>query len=392
MPIDILGNNVHIYLKASENERFLAAGVKTWALEPPGAFGTIDEAGMYVAPDTISKQVQVYVVAKCAPLTPGGIAPELDRAVITLSPEIKVVPEDCDQPPGDSRVFTVEPPAQEVDWSITPPSAGTITAAGAYTATSHPEETKTVVITATRRGHVEHHGNATVHLMSVSFYINWLVGYWIVAGLLFVSMIVFLWPELGVFQKSADFVLSPPIVTLGAGQRQQFTATSMGAMTNGMSESVTWQAPEKGMFTNDDLYIAPAVVTNLQYVTIHAISKRYPNRCGSALVVLSPEATLSLQPALIIVRPSQIVPFATSANDPKSVQWRLSPTSAGSLSSAGIYEAPEKVERTRVAMVTVTITDKPQIRAAANLVVSAAADSLPTTHWRCQRGSVSRAL
>ena len=97
-----------------------------------------------------------------------------------------------------------------------------------------------------------------------------------------------------VSSNGVNVTVTPPGVTLGQSQTQQFSATVTGATNT----AVTWSlSPALGRISGTGLYTAPATITSSQTVTVTATSAADPSRSGTATVTLTPPA----QPATVRV-------------------------------------------------------------------------------------------
>jgi hypothetical protein len=86
----------------------------------------------------------------------------------------------------------------------------------------------------------------------------------------------------------SNVMVSPPAISLAAGQNQQFAA----AVTNSPNQSVTWSiSPSLGSISSTGFYTSPTSITVPQAVTVTAASPANPNQPGIATVTLLPGAT-----------------------------------------------------------------------------------------------------
>ncbi|HEY6350972.1 MAG TPA: DUF2341 domain-containing protein, partial [Candidatus Angelobacter sp.] len=139
----------------------------TWTTSPAGV-GSINSAGLYTAPASISAQQTVTVTAASS-ADPTKTA----SATITLDPPISVsvAPATVTLVPSQTAQFAAtltntSNPA--VTWSISPSGTGTISAAGLYTAPAPITAQQTVTITATSVVDNTKSGSATITLSPAS--------------------------------------------------------------------------------------------------------------------------------------------------------------------------------------------------------------------------------
>jgi len=176
--------------------------------------------------------------------------------------------------------------SSDVNWSLTPPSAGTISAAGLYTAPSLIPTGQTVTVTSTSAADPTKSASATITLVPVTI------------------------------------SLAPLSVQLFPSQTQQFTATVAG--TN--NPSVIWTMnPIVGTLSAAGLYTAPASIAANQNLTITATSAADGSKIATASILLSPPAppVITQQPANVSVDAGQNAVFDVEALGPGlSYQWQ----------------------------------------------------------------------
>jgi hypothetical protein len=165
---------------------------------------------------------------------------------------------------------------------------------------------------------------------------------------------------------TAPVMVLPPIVTLGASQSEQFTASVAGG-NNQVSWSIT---PNVGGITSGGLYTAPAFVATSQTVTVTATSAADSTQSGTAVVTLAP-VWIGLNPQTAAIGTGQTQQFNAevtgSANT--AVTWSVSPN-VGTISSQGLYTAPNPVNAQQVVTVTATSVADTTKTASATLTLS----------------------
>ena len=148
--------------------------------------------------------------------------------------------------------------------------------------------------------------------------------------------------------------VTPPTVSLGGGQTQQFSA----AVSNTGNGAVTWSISPTtaGSISTSGLYTAPAAVATASTVVVTATSVADPTKSGTASISLSPPAppiTVTVTPATATIAQGGTQQFnAVLANTTnQNVTWTAS---AGTVSASGLYTAPATV----ASPLSVTITAK----------------------------------
>ncbi len=256
MPVAVGVSPATTTLYASQTQQFAATVTNTtnttvtWSVS--GA-GTVNASGLYTAPATITSQQTDTVTA-----TSQADNTKSASATITLMPPVavSVSPTTTTLYGSQTQQFTTtvtNTGNTAVTWTVS--GAGTVNAAGLYTAPSTIASQQTDTVTATSQADNTKSASAAVTLM----------------------------PALTVS-------VSPTTVTLSRSQTQQFTA----AVTNTSNTAVTWSINPAGTGTVDStgLYTAPATVAAQQVVTVTATSQADARQSASAAVTLSP-CTLS---------------------------------------------------------------------------------------------------
>ena len=187
-----------------------------------------------------------------------------------------------------------------------PPSAGTISSSGLYTAPNPLTTPQTVSIGGYRQtDSMSTFCCATVVLSPVSV------------------------------------VVSPQTVTLSASQTQSITVTVNGTS----NQAVTWSTPSAGTFSSG-VYTAPSPIASQQTVTLTATSTADTTKTATVTITLIPVA-VSLSPTTVSLEIDQTQSFSatiTGTNN-QGLTWGLSPTGAasGSVTTAGLYTAPSTI-------------------------------------------------
>ena len=328
-----------VTLNSGQTQQFTAtatgiqAGV-TWSISPQ--VGSIDpNAGIYTAPSiaaTASQKVTVTATSTVNPAITG-------TATVTLSPTaIQVSPAAVTLTSGQTQQFSavVSGISQTgVTWSISPQVGSIDPNLGLYTAPASIGVTQKVTVTATSTFNPTLTGTATVTL------------------------------------QGATIQVTPPTVTLSAGQTQQFAAAA-----NGGQPGVTWSiSPQVGSIDpNLGLYTAPASVTAAQKITVTATSTANPAVIGTATITLqaSPAISVSVTPATASLTAGQTQQFtATVQNSTMGVTWSLS-TQVGFVDSTGLYTAPSTLTGTQKVTVTAISVEDPTKSGSATVTLTGA--------------------
>ena len=152
---------------------------------------------------------------------------------------------------------------------------------------------------------------------------------------------------------NVTITIDPSVVTLGLGGTQQFKTTVSGSTNS----SVTWQVngvnggnSTKGTISSSGLYTAPAAIPNPPTVTVTAVSQANTADLANAAVTLTSDVLVSVSPASTDLQFGQTQQFTAkvtgSANS--AVTWQAGGatsgnSTAGTISSAGLYTAPTSV-------------------------------------------------
>lgn len=154
--------------------------------------------------------------------------------------------------------------------------------------------------------------------------------------------------------EPVHLTISPRDMDLGASSSQQFTADVGGQPVvdaNWFVNGVRGGNPETGMVTAVGLYISPSDVPSGDYVTLtaRAVVEGISYRDSIRVTITKPAGTpcVTVSPDTVAVIQLDVVVFSDSVPDcaSDSVTWSLSRLwgsnySLGSISPAGVYEAP----------------------------------------------------
>ena len=312
----------------------------TWLISPSSGAGTVSSSGLYTVPATIAARQTVTLTATSVVNTA-----KTATATILLEPAISVAvsPTTATLYASQTQQFTAtvsNTSNTAVTWSISPSSgAGTISAAGLYTAPANITAQQTVTVTATSQANTAATAYATVTLTApVSVSVN------------------------------------PTTATLYGSQTQQFTAT----VSNTSNTAVTWSiSPSSGAGTisSSGLYTAPASIGTQQTITVTATSQANTAATASATVTLTPPISVSVSPATATLYASQTQQFSAAVSNTSNtaVTWSISPSSgAGTISSSGLYTTPASIGTQQTATVTASSQANTAATASATVTLSPA--------------------
>lgn len=354
-----------------------------WELVRPADAGTLDvgqinaDTGLYVAPATIPKDLRVTVRA-----TDKANSTNLGDAIIQLTPPpLKVLPDTVELAARQQQRFTAEPAcyARDVVWKISPSSAGRLDDSGRYTAPWFVWAARNVVVTATS-GRVR--GAATVTLSDSRFKVPVVAGYFAGLTLLFLFLLLALWPQVSVNLRQPQLLVLPRAATVLAGETFPM-AVRLSGTTNAPASSVAWSATAGGI-SPEGRFTAPTNGLHPDAVVTATLAAA-PDQSDCATLWISTNASLSLHPEVVTLAGGQsalfqvrLQPAAGDAPAPvaSNLVWAVSPAGAGSITADGTYQAPASVSAARLVTVQVRHRDDPFLEAAAVVQLTS-----PTPGW-----------
>jgi len=151
--------------------------------------------------------------------------------------------------------------------------------------------------------------------------------------------------------QSIVVVVAPATTTVSSGGMIQFKADVM----NSPDEAVVWSAT-KGTISSSGVYAAPRVTANTT-TTVVAASLADPTKSASAAVTITPPSIVVLvAPANTTVSSGASVQFTANVmNSPnRTVSWS---TTEGTISSTGLYTAPQVTANTTTTVMAGSIAD-----------------------------------
>lgn len=265
---------------------------------------------------------------------------------------VTVAPSAASMSGGGSQNFTAtvegsNAPSQAVTWTAT---AGTITAAGVFTAPAATSSIQTITVRATSVADNTKSGTSTVTIAAAAAPISTVTG---------VSV-------------------TPSTANVSGGTTQQFVASVAGQ--NSPSQSVTWTA-SAGSINSVGLFTAPAATSSVQTITITATSTQDATKSGTATATVAAANAPVQTVDSVTVSPSastlagsgtqQFTATVSGSNAPsQSVSWTCS---AGTISTSGMFTAPAATSSTQTITVTATSTQDNTKSGTATVTVNALA-------------------
>jgi Bacterial Ig-like domain (group 2) len=162
--------------------------------------------------------------------------------------------------------------------------------------------------------------------------------------------------------------LQPTEATLKAGQTREFVAS----VNDPKNPDIVWSlSPNLGTVVNG-LYAAPAALDSRQKVILTAASAADPKLAETAVINLSPEASVSIVPAYAVLYGAQTQKFsAIAANAGNAgLRWSISPSDAGTIDAGGLYTAPSVIPKLQSVKITATSVANPSISGSTTIYTS----------------------
>ncbi len=422
-PVKVNLLSAYAAITASQTAQFSALvqntsnGSVLWSISP--AFGSITAGGLYIAPQTVTAQQAVTIVATSA-ADPTKTA---DGTVVVSPPiSINVVPQRVTLPPSGTQQFAGNVAWSNntaVTWSVSP-AVGLLTPGGLYTAPAGTATPQTVIVTATSAADPTKSSSVTVVLNPPPSVITSPANSVITVGQtqLFTASVNYsantavTWsisPSIGSISASGRYTpsatpvttpqtvtvtatsvanptcsssvlttINPPVslnvlptmVTLAAAQQQQFAAAVQWTGKSAVTWSIT---PSVGSITEGGLYTAPASVNSVAQVTVTAVSMADPTKYAVGTIALLPPVKVNLVASYATVAASQSTAFTAlvqNAADTR-VTWSINPA-LGSISPSGVYTAPSSISSQQTVTVTASSVADPTKSASGTILVNPA--------------------
>ncbi len=310
--------------------------------------GTITTAGLYQAPAVTTSTTVTIRATSVADSTRSA------TATVTIQPQVvvTVAPPTPTVNLGAQQQFTATVTGTAntaVTWSVNNitggnTTVGTITATGLYQAPGVVPTPATVTVRATSVADSTKSATATVTVQSV-----------------------------------VQVTVSPPTATVTAGTQRQFTAFVSGTTNT----AVTWRVNNivggnttVGTITAAGLYQAPALTTPTS-VTVSATSVADTTRSATANVTVQPVIVVTVSPTAVTLNVGQPQQFTAQVSGSSNTAVTWSVTGAGTISQAGLYQAPATMQTP--ATVTVRATSQADSTKSATATVTVRAVSVSVT-------------
>ncbi len=392
-PVSVSVNPTTATLNATQTQQFAATVTNTsntgvtWSISPTGT-GSISASGLYTAPASIASQTTVSVTATSqADPTQSAIA------AITLQPtnSVAVTPSTVNLFAGQSQQFTASltnSPNASFTWTISPAGLGSISSTGLYTAPMEAN-VQAVTVTATDAADSTQSGTAVVNLLFTPIRVN-------SGGPAYTDAQGLLWAAdtnytTGCGGNGQTFGFTDPagesaiyadgrscpngISNSPYSMLYQFTVPNMDYLVTLYFADPTYGSPNQRLFqvqlngaSNSVLssvdvaansggqYLpwsttVPVTVTNGQIAIGFTPIRDWPIINAIQIV---PAGSIDVEPSTATLSERQTVQFSAyvpgTSNSP--VTWSIAPANAGSISSIGLYAAPDTI----AAATTVTVT------------------------------------
>jgi putative Ig domain-containing protein len=155
--------------------------------------------------------------------------------------------------------------------------------------------------------------------------------------------------------------VSPATPTISSSDTQQFTAT----VSNTSNTAVTWSATA-GTISATGMFTAPAV-TSTTYVTVTATSQADPTKQAGATAIVTPppsNVSISIAPVVVTLISGATQQFSATVRNTSNtaVSWAAS---AGTITTGGLYTAPNVSSELGVTVVATSQADASKSSSAA---------------------------
>jgi hypothetical protein len=325
----------------------------TWSVSGAGcagsACGTISTNGLYTAPASVPSPAQVTVTA-----TSSADTSKSASATVTVLPPVivTVAPATAQVVTGKQQQFTatvVNTTNPAVTWSVSGSgcsgsTCGAVSSSGLYTAPSAVPTPAQVKVKATSVADPTKSSSATVTVI----------------------------PPVAV-------TITPTTAQVVAGKQHQYTATVTGTTNT----AVTWQLSGAGCsgtacgtITTAGLYTAPAVVPSPALVQLKATSVADPTKSATATATVVEGVAVNITPtsAQVVTGAQQQFTVSVTGTTTTSVTWSVagagcSASACGTITSTGLYTAPNTIPKPAQVIVTATSTADSSKAASATVTI-----------------------
>ncbi|MGH9433901.1 MAG: hypothetical protein ACRD3T_20425 [Terriglobia bacterium] len=187
-------------------------------------------------------------------------------------------------------------------------------------------------------------------------------------------------------RSSTAVSVRPSQATLATGGTQQLAVTVTGTTNTAVSWSVNGVAggnSSVGTVSSAGLYTAPSAVPSPNPVTVRATSIADPSSAASSSVKVTSSTSVSVSPSQATLTTGGTQQFAATVTGTTNtaVSWSVNGvaggnSSAGTVSSTGLYTAPSAIPSPNPVTLTATSTASPGVSASASVTVAASGGSL----------------
>lgn len=285
----------------------------TWSVTGGEASGTIDEAGVYTAPETsgtyevVATSVDDSTKSATSSVTVSSPPPPLGDVSVVVSPSTASIATGATL---QLRASVTGAADTQVTWSVTGGAAGgSVTAGGLYTA---PATAGSYTVVATSVADPTASDSATITVTAPV--------------------------------PVVTISIKPTAATIQTGGSRTFTATVKGTTNTAVTWGVVGGAAN-GTVTSAGVYTAPSTAGKF---TVVATSVADTTKSAAATVTVTTAATVavSINPPYASVAPSGTATFTASVTGTANtaVTWSVAGGAInGSITSAGVYKAPSTV-------------------------------------------------
>ena len=314
------------------------------------ACGSISTSGLYTAPASFPSLPKVTITARSV-AAPSRLATATATLVAATS-QLTVTPSFPQIKPSAQIQFTASGPGSGVVlWSVSGSgcsgiACGSISSTGLYMAPATAPNPAIVTITATSLFNPAISGSTVVTIIS---------------------------------SGQISVVVSPDSVQLNTGAQQLFKAAVSGTSNTAVLWSVSGYGcagASCGTITAGGVYTAPSAPPSPSFVFVTATSVADPTKSRSATVTISQQIAVSITPvsAKVAVGAKQQFVAKVTGTAITGVSWSVagagcSGTACGTVSSTGLYTAPDTVPNPAQVTVTATSTADGETTASATVII-----------------------
>ncbi len=212
---------------------------------------------------------------------------------------------------------------------------------GIYKAPELIFNSRKVFLTCYDPHHPDKGGTAEINLTSSISWMWILALYWPLVVIVIGLWTIGHWPGL---PPQPQLMVSPPSVTVGSTQTQQFSAS----LNDATDLDVTWSASAGGI-TSSGLFSPPSIPVGQpdQTVTITATRNDDKTKTATATVTVTPQWGVFLYPAVSHATKGKPVQLTASAAAGVTIQWPVD-------APGGVYTAPAQIDQRKTVFLSVS--------------------------------------